>query len=164
MRRVSRFFAPLRMTTNQKENCSERHKAMLKVDLPIDIDIIGGDRGSGEAYTANVSTELLTPNAGEVSQAINENIAQKREELSSSLFQSGSEDEALSIYEQITNSATESALFSNPTDYSGMRMANDGSTISLWVIILLFAVCAVGGFILARILMQRKNMEEDSVY
>jgi len=134
------------------------------VDLPIDIDIISGERGSGEAYTANVSTELLTPNAEEVSQAIDEHNAQRREDLASSLFLSEA-DEALSIHEQITSSSTRTALFSEPSDYSGIRTTNDGSAVSLWAVILLFAVCAVGGFILARILTERKNAKEkDNVY
>jgi len=127
------------------------------VDLPIDIDIISQDRGSGEAYTANVSTELLTPKAQEVSQAINEHNHQKRNELSSSLFVSDSNDELLGIYEQITNSATGVALFSEPSDYSGMRMISDGNSISPLIIVLLFAVCAVGGFALARILLERRK-------
>ena len=138
-------------------------RALASVDLPIDINIIGEERGSGEAYTANVGTELLTPNAQEVSQAINEFNHQKREELSSSLFLSESGDEVIGMHEQIANFAVNKALFSEPADYSGMRMANDGNPISLWVIILMFAVCAVGGFILARILMERKK-EKDIVH
>jgi len=149
----------------QKEIKTMQKRAYISaVDLPIDIDIITGERGSGEAYTANVSTELLTPSAEEVSHAINEHNQQKREELASSLFLNET-DETLSIHEQVTNSSTQIALFTEPSDYSGMRMANDGSSISLWAIILLFTVCAIGGFILARILMERRNMKEkDNVY
>jgi len=133
------------------------------VDLPIDIDIITGDRGSGEAYTANINTELLTPNAYEITQSINEHTHQKREELTSSLFLLSSDGEVLSIYEQIAASATNTALFSQPSDYSGMRMINDGSSIPLWIIISLFAICCIGGFVLARILMERRR-EKESVH
>ena len=82
------------------------------VDLPIDIDVIGQDGGSGEAYTANVNIELLTPRAQEMTQAIVESNLQKREELVSSLVLSTNEDKVLNYNEQVLSYTANSSLFS----------------------------------------------------
>ena len=133
-------------------------------DLPIDIDIIGQDGGSGEAHTANVNVEILTPNANEITKAINEYNRQNREMLIFGLFTADGGDEALSKHEQVVESITDSALFSQPSNYTGMRMINEDNSIPVWVIIVLFATSITAGFILAYIIMHRKRGQEQDVH
>jgi len=131
------------------------------VDLPIDIDIIGQESGSGEAYTANTEVEIFTPNAQEITQAIDEHSQKTRETQVADIFLPDNSEETSSINEQITQSAANSVLFEQPANYSGMRMSGDDSPISIWVIIILFVVSIICGFVLARILIERRKREED---
>ncbi|MDR2600004.1 MAG: hypothetical protein LBC73_06975 [Oscillospiraceae bacterium] len=134
------------------------------VDLPIDIDFIGQDTGSREAHTENVNVDILTPTAREMTQAINDYNSQTREILVSKLFVDNICDEILNNHEQIIKSATSSALFAEPVDYYGIRMAYESSSISIWVIIALFGVSVIIGFVLAHTLMQRRRDIEQDVY
>jgi len=130
------------------------------VDLPIDIDVIGRDGGSGQAYTANVNVEILTPEAGEISEAINEHHRQSREAMSSELFYFDDNDELITQHEQITNAAVNSALFSQPSNYSGLRMARDDGAVPVWLIILIFAVSIALSLVIAYTIIHRRKHEE----
>jgi len=131
------------------------------VDLPIDIDVIGRDTGSGEAYTANVGVELFTSNAQEITRAINDFNSKKREELISGLFPPAAGEDMRSIHEQVTNAAAGTTIFSQPSDYTGIRMINEDSQIPALLIILLFTASIAGGFVLARTLMGHRKQEKD---
>ena len=130
------------------------------VDLPIDIDVIGRDGGSGQAYTANVNVEILTPEAGEISEAINEHHRQSREAMASELFYFDDTDELITQHEQITNAAVNSALFSQPSNYSGLRMARDDGAVPVWLIILIFAVSIALSLVIAYTIIHRRKREE----
>jgi len=126
------------------------------VDLPIDIDLITQDGRSGEAHTAGRNVEVLTPSAGEISRAINEHFTQRRDMKLTDLFTEYGSG-LLSKYEQITRTAYSFALFSEPTNFSGMRAVAEEDFIPTWLIVIIFVFSAVCGFILAAILKQRKR-------
>jgi len=131
-------------------------KIAIAVDLPINIDVITQDVGIGEAHTANRNIEVFTPNARQLSRAINEHATQRRETKLSDLFaEYGSR--VTSKSEQITSAAHNLALFAEPLNFSGMRMVMDDDSIPVWLIVLIFTISTVGGFVLAALLIQRKR-------
>ncbi|MDR2570208.1 MAG: hypothetical protein LBD23_07905 [Oscillospiraceae bacterium] len=134
------------------------------VDLPIDINVIGQDSGSGEAHTANVNVDILTPTAKEITQAIIERNRQNREAMRSDLFTVIDNDVTLSEYEQILISATTITIFNNPSNYNRTHIPTDDNLFSMWIVVSLFATSVFGGFFLAYILMQRKKEKEYNVH
>jgi len=132
----------------------------IAADLPIDIDIIGQDTGTGEVHTANANVEILTPTAQEITQAINEHHQQKREEMISSLFVAGYDREALSLHDQMKKVVADSTLFNQPSDFTGVRTISEDSPTPTWAIIILFTVSVLGGFVLARVLMKHRKEDE----
>ncbi|MCL2221565.1 MAG: hypothetical protein FWC20_05390 [Oscillospiraceae bacterium] len=126
------------------------------VDLPIDIELITQEAGTGEAHTAGRNVEVLTPSAGEISRAINEHFTQRRDMKLTDLFTEYGSG-LLSKYEQITSAAYSFALFAEPANFSGMRAAAEEEFMPTWLIVIIFVFSAVGGFVLAAILKQRKR-------
>ncbi|MCL2248081.1 MAG: hypothetical protein FWC13_02310 [Oscillospiraceae bacterium] len=128
----------------------------VAVDLPIDISVINQDVGTGEAHTANRNIEILTPNAGEITRAIGEQSARQRETAILGLFlESG--NQTVIKYEQISSAAYGFGLFSEPTDFSGTRVVTEDNSISTWLVVVIFSLSAIGGFLLAVLLIQRKR-------
>jgi len=131
------------------------------VDLPIDIEVIGQDTGSGEAYSANRNIELFTPDSQEISSAIIEHAVKKRETTLSGLFTANNGEDIPNVHRQIEIAAHNADIFTEPSNYTGMRMISEDSSISTWMVMIIFAASIVCGFILAGIMVQRKRGEKN---
>lgn len=134
------------------------------VDLPINIDAIGHQEGYGDAITTSFKIDLFSANAKKVSEAIAEYEQRKREQTSSELFESVYVVQELDVNEQIIGAVSEIALFAQPVNYGSGTKANENTSIPTWLIILLFVICAAGGFIWAFVSSGRKRRRESGVH
>jgi len=132
-------------------------------DLPIDITAVGQQEGYDDAVTSR-DTELLTADAESVSEAIEEHQRLKREELTAGLFETSHVNEAVDMRGQVMNVADDSTLFSKPANYIGKGMADSGTSISAWIVIVLFAACGAGGFAIAYGLLMRRKRQGAGVH
>jgi len=138
----------------------------MATDLPIDIDAIGemGDEGR-DAVTPRFGVDLFSETADEVNTALEEQFEARREASVSGLFSIPTGEPMLGLEEQIIRTADESALFASPMRFGRAGPAvTETAEIPTWVSIVVLAICAVGGFLLARAMMQRKGRDSDVSY
>jgi len=131
-------------------------------DLPIDINAIGR-QDSTAAPVTRFGTSLFTEDSVQINNALAQQV-RHRQETSAQLFDIVSAEYVIEPLEQIADSAGRLALFSTPTDFSHINAPAQETPISIWVIVLVLAVCAVGGFILAVALRAKKKEQTKDVY
>jgi len=126
-------------------------------ELPIDIDAIRQPEGYGDAVTARPNIDLFTESSKKVSAYMAEQARYKREIATEALFEAIHFGQTTDAHQKLTDTAGDFALFSQPVNYSNVKMPAETAFMPLWLMILLFAACAVCGFTVARIIAQRKG-------
>jgi len=124
-------------------------------DLPIDITTIGRQGDITSPITTRFGAHLFTADA----QRINELLAQQvrhRQETANELFLTVSADYTVNPNTQIINTTSQLALFSQPMDFNSFSSPQEADSLSTWIIVLIFATCAIAGFIWALISKARK--------
>ena len=135
--------------------------AARATDLPINIDAIRQHEGYDDAVTARSNIDLFTESSQKVSEYMAEQIRLNREMASTALFETLQFGQTIDLPNQVIAAAEDFALFVQPVNYSNVKMPADTALIPLWLMILLFVACAVGGFAIARIIAQRKGKKAD---
>lgn len=135
--------------------------AAQAADLPIDIGAIGQGEGYGNAVTANSNIDIFTDTSQEVTEYMLEQLRLARERNAGSLFNETSSGQPADADEHLAGQAEEYMLFSQPADHGNINMPPEAAPMPLWIIILIFVICAAGGFVLARVLAKRKRKKAD---
>ena len=133
-------------------------------DLPIDITAIGRQEVRDGLITVRIGANLFTEDSRRVNEALAEQIRQ-RQATAQYLFTSISEAYEVEPHMQIINSAINSALFTQPSSFSNINLPpDDTSSISMWLVIPIIALCAVSGFIWALISSKKKKGQVEGVH
>jgi len=128
-------------------------------DLPIDISAIGRQETSDVQITERIGANLFTDDAQRINDLLDERI-QLRQESVLYLF------DVPHIHEPNPHAMDVVGLFVVPLDFSSINMTqiNDSEPIPLWVMVLVFSICATLGFIWAMFSRAKKREREKHVH
>jgi len=128
-------------------------------DLPIDITAIGR-REAGEGQIATrVGANLFTADSQRVNYAFAEQI-RIRQSAVEYLFAEVPHNYEVEPREQIISAANNSALFVQPVFISSNIQTQTSDPISMWIVVPIIAICALGGFIWALVSAKKKGKKE----
>ena len=138
---------------------------VLAEDLPIDITAIGRQEARDGQIATRVGANLFTADAQVVNNALAEQV-RRRQTSAQYLFASVPVNYVTEPTVQIMNAASGLALFSQPSNIGSISIShqNANQPISIWLIISLIAVCALGGFAWALIARAKKKGQRESVH
>ena len=131
-------------------------------DLPIDITAIGRQETPEGQLTVRVGNNLFTRDSMRVNEALAEQII-RRQALTSYLFSEAFIAAESELHVNILNAAYNWALFSQPVIFTNTPLPQPDTSIPMWVIVLIIALCATGGFIWALLSGAKKKRQTDSV-
>jgi len=135
------------------------------VDLPIDIDVIGGqDEESVDAITTRHRVDLFSERSGQVNEVLAEQIQNLRDSIQADLFEDQQVEYVTDINVQIVRAASDADLFSQPVRVVEGGQTEADSSISIWLIMPLALGCVVLGVFLAKKVAVRKKEHEINVY
>ena len=137
---------------------------VLAEDLPIDIDAIDriGKEGNRRAVTVQRGIDLFSESADKVNEAFNSHFQSRRETAIYGLFIDEYEREYETAQQRILRIADESALFSEPMQFS--RSTNDyvPETTPMWVVaVILLGFVGIVFFIIRSAMVTRKERKSD---
>jgi flagellar basal body-associated protein FliL len=133
-------------------------------DLPIDINAIGRQDNTNTRITMRFSTHLFTADSQRANDALAEQI-NRRQQTANDLFQVVPVGDTVDIYAQIAYKASSLGLFSTPATFNHINMPAPEEPLSIWIIVVVLAACALGGFIWAFTVKSKKAVgSEDDVY
>ena len=133
-------------------------------DLPIDITAIGRQEWTGSQVTTRIGANLFTADAQRVNEIFVEQI-QRRQDTALYLFATVPLNYETNPHTQIKNSANDMALFSQPINFNHFTAPqSEEESLPLWLMVLVFAFCAAGGFIWAMVSKTRKRGRAEGVY
>jgi len=132
-------------------------------DLPIDITAIGRQDVPTRRILDRVGAHLFTADAQRVNDALQERVL-VRQQTYRYIFTTVNYNYDIPAHERILNSATDMALFSQPVIITTFNTHVEDSAMPTWAVIIIIAVCAIGGFVLAMRSIAKKRRREDSVY
>jgi len=123
--------------------------AVCAADLPIDITAI--DRQSRQGHTVittRIGANLFSADSLRVNEVFEERI-RVRQGAAAQLFLSVAAHHGSEPQERIKARADELALFSRPVNFNNFSMSQDSLALPPWLVALILAVCALGGFLWA---------------
>jgi len=132
-------------------------------DLPIDINAIIRQEIRGSHTATRVGANLFTEDAQRVNYALAEQV-RVRQATASYLFTTATYNCATDPHIQLITAANSSALFAQPANFSNSNLPQNADPISMWVVIPIIALCAIGGFVWAMISGAKKKGQRESVY
>ena len=132
-------------------------------DLPIDITAIGRQDMPTGRVTHRIGANLFTEDARQVNNIFAARI-QLRQETSLTLFKTIPINYEADPHTRVMTTAYNLALFSQPTNFTMFDTSADSANIPTWLIIIIFAICAVAGFALALKSIAKKRRQAESVY
>ena len=130
-------------------------------DLPINIHDIGRQGDGNNSTMSRFGVHLFTDDAKKINEAMADNV-RRRQETAIYLFEHLSADNAIEPYEQIVNASVQSALFTEPVNFSRITIPSDTASIPSWLIITILLGCAAGGFLWA--LLSKKKEQTKGVH
>jgi hypothetical protein len=133
------------------------------VDLPIDIGIIGQQQDAGDAITVRFGIDLFTQRSRAITEQIVEDYQKESERLTQDLFVTTSEIRP-DMRNQIAAEADAFNMFAVPINYSATATVTNDTQIQTWMMILLFGICAVAGFVLAQVSKAHRKGREKNVH
>lgn len=131
-------------------------------DLPIDITAIGRQDVPTGRVTHRIGAHLFTEDAQRINDIFDQRV-QERQETALTLFDYAAVNYEVDSHNRVMSTAYNLALFSQPANFSTFDTAQDNTNMPTWLIVLIFAVCAAGGFMLALKSISKKRSKE-SVY
>ncbi|MCL1788602.1 MAG: hypothetical protein FWG38_11500 [Defluviitaleaceae bacterium] len=133
-------------------------------DLPIDINAIGRQDNANLRITMRFNTHLFTADSQRANDALAQQI-ERRQQTANYLFQTLPADDTVDIYAQIAYTASSFGLFSTPPTFNHINMPAPEEPLSIWIIVVVLAACALGGFIWALMAKSKKAVgSDDDVY
>jgi len=133
--------------------------AVTAEDLPIDITAIGRQEAR-EGQMTRVGANLFTDDANRVSFALAEQV-RLRQAITSYLFAEIATDYTPAIHIQILTATSGAALFAQPNPPTSFTPQPTAEPMSIWIIMLVIAACAVGGFVWALVSAKKKGQPKD---
>jgi len=133
------------------------------MDLPIDINAIGGQETREGQATTRIGANLFTADSRRANDALATQIYQ-RQSTAAYLFADVSEDYEVEPRIQLINAAQNAALFSQPTNFSNVAQPQATDQLSMWFIIPIIALSAVGGLVWALSSRSKKKEPKVGVY
>jgi len=130
-------------------------------DLPIDINAIGRRDAPTARVTHRIGANLFTQDAQRVNDIFAQRI-QQRQETALTLFDTVATNYETDSHNRIMTAAYNMALFSQPTNFTTFNTVQEDTTMPTWLIVLILALCAAGGFVLALKSIARRKRSEDS--
>jgi len=118
------------------------------VDLPIDIEAIGRQAGVANPAPARFGAHLFTDDAQRINALMAEQVS-RRQEIATYLFAYAPLGYTIEPHAQFMSAVADAALFDAPISISRANVYSEEDALPIWLIISVFAVCAVGGFIWA---------------
>ena len=138
--------------------------AAYAAGLPIDINAIGRQDNTNTRITMRFSTHLFTADSQRANDALAQQI-NRRQQTANDLFQAAPVGDATDIHAQIAYKASSLGLFSSPAAFNHISMPASEEPLPIWVIVVVLAACALGGFIWALMAKSKKSVgSEDDVY
>jgi len=126
-------------------------------DLPIDITAIGRQGQTNPQITTRIGANLFTYDAQRVNEVFAQQI-QQRQDTALYLFATIPLNQEIDLHAQLTRNADNMALFAQPVNFNQFNTAQDDEiALPLWLTILIFALCATGGFIWAMVSKSKKK-------
>ena len=138
-------------------------KTLHAGDLPIDITAIGRQEAPTGRVTHRIGANLFTAD----SQSVNDVFAariQLRQDTALSLFEYVSFNYNMDSHTRIMNTASDLALFSQPTHITTFNNEQDSQDIPTWLMALVLTLCAAAGFVWALKSIAKKRRQAESVY
>ena len=127
------------------------------VDLPIDMGALKNQQYSGDAVTPRFNIDLFSEKSAALTLVMTADAREQQARTVGSLFAREHSLAAGDPTAQLTTAASGWALFTAPNEHSGTAAAKSGGSIPVWVIVLVLAVCAGTGLLLANRLQKRKG-------
>ena len=129
--------------------------SVYAADLPIDISAIGRQGITGPV-TPRIGAHLFTDDAQRVNELLADEV-RRRQETAEYLFVAVPLYYTPDPHDRIMTAAGDMALFAQPADFSGISIPQEAEDIPLWLMTLIFAACAIIGFVLALMSRARKR-------
>ena len=131
-------------------------------DLPIDITAIGRQDIRTTHVTTRVGANLFTSDSQRINEILAERILQ-RQAMTTYLFETISYNYEIDPHARIMYAASDLALFAQP-NFNTFSSPQAEEEIPLWILAVIIAVCAIGGFIWALVSGAKKRRKAESVY
>jgi len=132
-------------------------------DLPIDITAINRQEAPEGQLTVRVGGNLFTRDSMRVNEALAEQLI-RRQAIASYLFSEVPITLETEPHINIINAAYNSALFSQPVSFTNITLPQPDTPISIWIVVPIIGLCAIGGFIWALVSGAKKKRQADSAY
>jgi hypothetical protein len=130
-------------------------------DLPIDITAIGrGERTEALVSLRFFEMDLFSAHSQAVNDAMARQMYYNRLMMNSGLFHSFEGLRAIDINERTAYAAANLNLFAQPVSFRSIGQTDMDDAIPIWVIVSVMAVCAVLGYVFARMFVAAKEQKE----
>ena len=136
--------------------------SVYATDLPIDISAIGRQGVTGPV-TPRIGAHLFTDDAQRINDLLAEEVL-RRHETAGYLFAAVPSYYTPDPHDRIMTAAGDMALFSQPSNFSGISIPQESEDMPLWFMALIFAACAAAGFVLALMSRARKRRRQADVH
>jgi len=127
-------------------------------DLPIDIAAIGRREPTGTQAATRIGANLFTSDSQRVNEAFAEQIY-IRQSVVSYLFSEAHNNYEVESSVRLMDASSNAGLFAQPLTAINAPHLEPPSSISIWVIVPIIAMCSIGGFILALISAKKKGQK-----
>ena len=128
--------------------------------LPINIEVIGRPERRENAVTTRLEVDLFSCTSLEINEALERQREEQMKRAQVVLFNPVLMEEELPKEEWLLAQVTNHQLFHGEISFREGVAEDLSEEIPLWMIVGLFVVCGVGGFVIAKLSLQKKETRE----
>ena len=133
-------------------------------DLPIDITAIGRqEQASNQMITQRIGANLFTADAQRINELLADQVRQRQESVVY-LFAEVSVSDEVDSHMQVMTLANDMALFAQPVNFGSFSTPQADDAIPIWLMVLIFILCAIGGFVFSVMYRNKKRRRTEDVH
>ena len=134
----------------------------VKADgLPIGVDAIGAGRHESP-FRIRHNIDLFSESSQRLERSMVRQTQIEREAVESGLFVVPTESLMVDFDERVQEITYEYALFATPVAFNRiLRAEPEARAVPTWLVVFLFIFCAVSGFVLARLVAQKREQKRN---
>ena len=130
-------------------------------DLPIDADTIGTGRHESP-FRVRHNIDLFSESSQRLERSMVRQMQIEREALESGLFDVPQENQMVDFDLRVRDVTADYALFVEPVVFNRiLRAEPEARSVPVWLIVFLFIFCAGSGFVLARVITQKREQRKN---
>jgi len=135
--------------------------AVQAEDLPIDADTIGAGRHESP-FRVRHNIDLFSESSQRLERSMVRQMQIERAEMEAGLFNAPQENQMVDFDLRVRDVTADYALFVEPVIFNRiLRAEPEARNVPVWLIVFLFIFCAGSGFVLARVITQKREQKKN---